>query len=189
MLYFNDYRRQQNTASNLGPCELESDFSQCHLSLRSAPTGGKGTPRRKVAAKPKGAAGEDKKLQAALKKLNVQPVTGIEEVNMFKEDGNVLHFKQPKGELQLGLSLLGVRRDGAGGCSGIVGRESGSAWSASMLDGYQYGLQRSSVVEETCVKMVLDLVREQKSVMGGNKSSLDVRRVSLKKRWFCPASG
>lgn len=43
--------------------------------------------------------GEDKKLQAALKKLNVQPVSGIEEVNMFREDGNVLHFKQPKGEL------------------------------------------------------------------------------------------
>ena len=59
--------------------------------------GGKGTPRRKIAAKPKGAAGEDKKLQAALKKLNVQPVSGIDEVNMFKEDGNVLHFKQPKG--------------------------------------------------------------------------------------------
>lgn len=78
---------------------------------------------------------------------------------MFKEDGNVLHFKQPKGELQLGLSLLGVRWDGAGRCSGIVGRESGSTWSASMLDGYQHGLERSSVVEETCVKMVLDLVK------------------------------
>lgn len=28
----------------------------------------------------------------------MQPVTGIEEVNMFKEDGNVLHFQAPKGE-------------------------------------------------------------------------------------------
>ncbi len=26
-------------------------------------------------------------------KLNVQPVTGVEEVNMFKEDGTVLHFE------------------------------------------------------------------------------------------------
>lgn len=40
----------------------------------------------------------DKKLSAALKKLNVQPVSGIEEVNMFKEDGNVLNFQAPKGE-------------------------------------------------------------------------------------------
>jgi hypothetical protein len=62
--------------------------------------GGKGTPRRKVVRKPKGPGGADadKKLQNALKKLNVQPLTGIEEVNMFKDDGNVLHFQQPKSE-------------------------------------------------------------------------------------------
>ena len=60
--------------------------------------GGKGTPRRKMAPKPKGPGGEDPKLQAALKKLQVEPVSGIEEVNMFKEDGNVLHFAAPKGE-------------------------------------------------------------------------------------------
>ncbi len=42
--------------------------------------------------------GDDRKLQAALKKLGVQPITGVEEVNMFKEDGNVLHFNQPRGE-------------------------------------------------------------------------------------------
>jgi hypothetical protein len=42
--------------------------------------------------------GDDRKVQAALKKLGVQPITGVEEVNMFKEDGNVLHFSQPRGE-------------------------------------------------------------------------------------------
>lgn len=54
--------------------------------------------RRKIVrkAKPSGA-GDDKKLQAALKKLNVQPIAGVEEVNMFREDGNVLHFSAPKG--------------------------------------------------------------------------------------------
>ncbi|KAE8257330.1 hypothetical protein A4X13_0g2426 [Tilletia indica] len=57
--------------------------------------GGKGTPRRKVVKK-KGPGGDDTKLQTALKKLNVMPMAGIEEVNMFKEDGNVLHFQQPK---------------------------------------------------------------------------------------------
>lgn len=59
--------------------------------------GGKGTPRRKVKKVHKTAGGDDKKLQSALKKLNVQPIPGIEEVNMFKEDGNVLHFSAPKG--------------------------------------------------------------------------------------------
>ncbi|PWO00775.1 NAC-domain-containing protein [Tilletiopsis washingtonensis] len=60
--------------------------------------GGKGTPRRKVVKRAKGPGGVDgdKKLSAALKKLDVQPLSGIEEVNMFKEDGNVLHFQAPK---------------------------------------------------------------------------------------------
>lgn len=40
---------------------------------------------------------DDKKLQTSLKKLNVQPIQAIEEVNMFKEDGNVIHFSAPKG--------------------------------------------------------------------------------------------
>ena len=58
---------------------------------------GKGTPRRKVKSKPKNSGVDDKKLQAALKKLNVQPIQAIEEVNMFKADGNVIHFAAPKG--------------------------------------------------------------------------------------------
>lgn len=54
--------------------------------------------RRKVVRKTKpSAAQDDKKLQTALKKLNVQPIPGVEEVNMFREDGNVLHFTAPKG--------------------------------------------------------------------------------------------
>jgi len=55
--------------------------------------------RRKVVRKSKPSnAQDDKKLQGALKKLNVQPIAGVEEVNMFREDGNVLHFTAPKGE-------------------------------------------------------------------------------------------
>lgn len=45
--------------------------------------------------------GDDRKVQAALKKLNVQPVVGVEEVNMFREDGNVLHFQRPAGESEM----------------------------------------------------------------------------------------
>ncbi|KAI0252462.1 NAC domain-containing protein [Lactifluus subvellereus] len=59
--------------------------------------GGKGTVRRKIVRKSKPTnAQDDKKLQGALKKLNVQPIAGVEEVNMFREDGNVLHFSAPK---------------------------------------------------------------------------------------------
>ena len=59
---------------------------------------GKGTPRRKVKKVHKSAGTDDKKLQTALKKLNVQPIQAIEEVNMFKTDGNVIHFAAPKGK-------------------------------------------------------------------------------------------
>jgi nascent polypeptide-associated complex subunit beta len=61
---------------------------------------GKGTPRRKVKKVHKSQGMDDKKLQTSLKKLNVQPIQAIEEVNMFKQDGNVIHFAAPKGELQ-----------------------------------------------------------------------------------------
>ncbi|KAK8210337.1 Nascent polypeptide-associated complex subunit beta [Zalaria obscura] len=57
---------------------------------------GKGTPRRKVKKVHKNSGTDDKKLQGALKKMNVQPIQAIEEVNMFKSDGNVIHFSAPK---------------------------------------------------------------------------------------------
>ena len=39
---------------------------------------------------------DDKKLQSQLKKLSINPIPGIEEVNMFKDDGSVIHFTNPK---------------------------------------------------------------------------------------------
>lgn len=62
---------------------------------------GKGTPRRKMKKVHKSSGTDDKKLQTSLKKLNVQPIQAIEEVNMFKEDGNVIHFAAPKGSHSL----------------------------------------------------------------------------------------
>ncbi|ANB12128.1 Egd1p [Sugiyamaella lignohabitans] len=65
---------------------------------KSVRIGGKGTPRRKVKRTAKNTEGDDKKLQAALQKVQVQPITGIESVNMFKDDGTVLHF--PRASVQ-----------------------------------------------------------------------------------------
>merc|ERR1711970_805979 len=39
---------------------------------------------------------DDKKLQSQLKKLSINPIPGIEEVNMFRDDGSVIHFTNPK---------------------------------------------------------------------------------------------
>lgn len=63
----------------------------------SATTGGKGTARRKKkAASRSSSAQSDVKLSAALKKLGATNIPGIEEVNLFKEDGKVIHFVNPK---------------------------------------------------------------------------------------------
>mmetsp|Transcript_13524 Transcript_13524/g.19954 ORF Transcript_13524/g.19954 Transcript_13524/m.19954 type:complete len:165 (+) Transcript_13524:123-617(+) len=63
----------------------------------STSTGGKGSVRRKkkVASRSSGAQ-SDAKLSAALKKLGATNIPGIEEVNLFKEDGKVIHFVNPK---------------------------------------------------------------------------------------------
>jgi nascent polypeptide-associated complex subunit beta len=71
--------------------------------------GGKGSVRRKVVPKSNKSAGQDdKKLQGALKKLNVQPIAGVEEVNMFREDGNVLHFTAPKVHAAISANTFAV---------------------------------------------------------------------------------
>ena len=63
----------------------------------STSTGGKGTVRRKKkVASRSSAAQSDVKLSAALKKLGATNIPGIEEVNLFKEDGKVIHFVNPK---------------------------------------------------------------------------------------------
>jgi hypothetical protein len=76
----------------------KGSIAKCGTLMRFV-NSGKGTPRRKVVKKPhKSSGGDDKKLQTQLKKLNVQPIQAIEEVNMFKADGNVIHFAAPKGK-------------------------------------------------------------------------------------------
>ncbi|GAA6009642.1 hypothetical protein JCM10207_004137 [Rhodosporidiobolus poonsookiae] len=68
--------------------------------------GAKAPIRRKVAVKAS-SAGDDKKLQTALKKLNVQPLNGVEEVNMFKDDG-VLHFAHPRVHAAAGSNTYAI---------------------------------------------------------------------------------
>lgn len=63
----------------------------------STTTGGKGSIRRKKKVSSRSAAAQsDAKLNTTLKKLGATNIPGIEEVNFFKEDGKVIHFKNPK---------------------------------------------------------------------------------------------
>eukprot|EP00249_Psilotum_nudum_P005893 c19306_g2_i1 orf=325-783(+) len=58
-------------------------------------TGGKGTVRRKKKAVHKTTTTDDKRLQNTLKRLGVNTIPGIEEVNIFKDE-TVIHFLNPK---------------------------------------------------------------------------------------------
>jgi len=57
--------------------------------------GGKGSMRRKVKNVHKKGS-DEKKLQATLKRLQVNNIPGIEEINMFRDDGTVIHFVNPR---------------------------------------------------------------------------------------------
>uniref|UniRef100_A0A1B6ENW5 Transcription factor BTF3 n=1 Tax=Cuerna arida TaxID=1464854 RepID=A0A1B6ENW5_9HEMI len=70
--------------------------------------GGKGTVRRKKKIVHTTQATDDKKLQSSLKKLAVNPIPGIEEVNMIKDDGTVIHFNNPKTQASLNSNTFAI---------------------------------------------------------------------------------
>uniref|UniRef100_A0A8C5MSM1 Transcription factor BTF3 n=1 Tax=Leptobrachium leishanense TaxID=445787 RepID=A0A8C5MSM1_9ANUR len=69
--------------------------------------GGKGTARRKKVVH-RTATADDKKLQSSLKKLAVNNIAGIEEVNMIKDDGTVIHFNNPKVQASLSANTFAI---------------------------------------------------------------------------------
>ena len=74
--------------------------------------GGKGTARRKRKVIHKTSQTDDKKLQGQLKKLYANSIPGIEEVNMIKDDGTVLHFINPKVQAAPSSNMFSVTGHG-----------------------------------------------------------------------------
>ncbi|KAL5999406.1 nascent polypeptide-associated complex beta subunit [Asimina triloba] len=68
-------------------------------------TGGKGSMRRKKKAVHKTATTDDKRLQSTLKRIGVNAIPAIEEVNIFKDDV-VIQFQNPKGKMHGPLRAL-----------------------------------------------------------------------------------
>ncbi|CAN7134118.1 unnamed protein product [Brassica rapa subsp. narinosa] len=66
-------------------------------------TGGKGTVRRKKKAVHKTNTTDDKKLQSTLKRIGVNSIPAIEEVNIFKDDV-VIQFTNPKVQASVGAN-------------------------------------------------------------------------------------
>ena len=65
-------------------------------------------PRRKKKVVHKTATTDDKKLQSQLKKLGVNGIQGIDEVNMFKDNGEVIHFVNPKVQASLQSNVFTI---------------------------------------------------------------------------------
>ena len=70
--------------------------------------GGKGTARRKKKVVHRTAAADDKKLQFSLKKLGVNNISGVEEVNTFTNQGTVTHFNNPKVQASLAANTFSI---------------------------------------------------------------------------------
>ena len=70
-------------------------------------TGGKGSVRRKKKAVHKAAPTDDKRLQSTLKRLQLNQLPGIEEVNIVRES-NFIHFKNPKVQAQISANTYVV---------------------------------------------------------------------------------
>ena len=64
--------------------------------MANSQTGGKGSARRKTKKSTKATGQDDKRLANTLKRIGMNAVPGIEEVNMFTAGGEVIHFSNPK---------------------------------------------------------------------------------------------
>ncbi|KAL4695526.1 hypothetical protein H8959_000621 [Pygathrix nigripes] len=68
------------------------------------------TARRKKEVVHRTATADDKKLQFSLKNLGVNNISGIEEVNMFTNQGTVIHFNNPKVQASLAANTFTITR-------------------------------------------------------------------------------
>ncbi|XP_064258415.1 transcription factor BTF3-like isoform X1 [Passer domesticus] len=82
--------------------------SDCVACWEGETTPLKGTARRKKKVVHRTATADDKKLQFSLKKLGVNNISGIEEVNMFTNQGTVIHFNNPKVQASLAANTFTI---------------------------------------------------------------------------------
>jgi len=103
---------EQKTASNEETTPVfqvnQKKLKELAESSNAIKIGGKGTARRKKKIVHRPANVDDKKLQSSLKKLAANNIPGIEEVNLFKDNGEVIHFANPKVQASLGSNTFAI---------------------------------------------------------------------------------
>ncbi|KAK4416702.1 Nascent polypeptide-associated complex subunit beta [Sesamum alatum] len=88
-------RANQREGGDDSAGEADMNVEKLKKMAGSVRTGGKGTMRRKKKAVHKTTTTDDKRLQSTLKRIGVNAIPAIEEVNIFKEDV-VIQFINPK---------------------------------------------------------------------------------------------
>merc|ERR1711997_927145 len=102
----------QTTNTNINQDTVKMNAEKLKQLQNNVRIGGKGTVRRKKKVVHRTATTDDKKLQSSLKKLSVNNIPGIEEVNMIKDDGTVIHFNNPKVQASLAANTFAVTGHG-----------------------------------------------------------------------------
>ena len=85
----------------------QAKLTKIQQQSEKARLGGKGTQRRKKKIVHKTAT-DDKKLQNTFKRLGINSIQSIEEVNMIRDDGHVLHFVNPKVQASLTANTFAI---------------------------------------------------------------------------------
>ncbi|CAF0839520.1 unnamed protein product [Adineta ricciae] len=101
---------QTTTSSDAAPAFQinQKKLKELAESANAIKIGGKGTARRKKKIIHRSANAGDKNLQSSLKKLAANNIPNIEEVNMFKDNGEVIHFSNPKVQASLGSNTYAI---------------------------------------------------------------------------------
>eukprot|EP01130_Rhizamoeba_saxonica_P004567 TRINITY_DN1865_c0_g1_i2.p1 TRINITY_DN1865_c0_g1~~TRINITY_DN1865_c0_g1_i2.p1 ORF type:complete len:159 (+),score=59.57 TRINITY_DN1865_c0_g1_i2:62-538(+) len=102
-------------------------------------TGGKGSVRRRKKVRRKNAGNDQKKLQMTLKRLGCNYIPNIDEVNLIKDDGHVIQFKNPNVQTAVQSNLFAVQGNAQEKTlqevlPGILGGNFGSDFGADLGD-------------------------------------------------------
>lgn len=85
-----------STQADLSTLTAAERIKQLKKVQGNARTGGKGSVRRKKKVQRKAQGNDEKKVNAALKGLGLNPIPGIDQVDLIQDDGSVLLFKNPR---------------------------------------------------------------------------------------------
>ncbi|PAA56830.1 hypothetical protein BOX15_Mlig001463g4, partial [Macrostomum lignano] len=88
--------------------DRQAKIEKLKAQVDSVRIGGKGSARRKKKVLHKNTGTDERKVTATLKKLGVNSIPGIEEVNMFKDDNEVIHFNNPKVQASLQANTFAI---------------------------------------------------------------------------------